>query len=104
MMAEQSLVDVKVRRVSTEALDTIRPVAQQHGYKYTNADVVRFAIALAVSMSRRVTHAGLIEELLREFNATPGGPARANRERMWFPGDPIIHHPPDLPRSLADFD
>jgi hypothetical protein len=38
-------------------------------YTYTNADVVRFAIALAASMSRRVTHVGLIEDLLHEFKA-----------------------------------
>lgn len=57
------LIDLRVREVSADALDAIRPLARRHGFRHTNADVVRFAVGLADAVRRRIDETGTLEGL-----------------------------------------
>ena len=57
-MPDIDLVEVRVRDVSADALDAIRPLARRHGFKHTNADVIRFAVELACAVSSYVADSG----------------------------------------------
>lgn len=69
------LVEVRVRDVSADALDAIRPLARRHGFKHTNADVIRFAVELACAVSSYVADRGHAQGFPADFE----WPRAANR-------------------------
>ncbi len=94
------LTDVHARRVSIDALDAIRPLARRHGFKHTNADVVRFALQLAAGISRCGGEGGTVvwipEDLewprpegrsgCRGQTSSPAGVTECRVKEPWAPG------------------
>lgn len=67
-MPHDDLISVRVRRVSAQALDDVRPLAQRHGFSHTNADAVRFAVLLVGKIGRRIQRRDSLDALLSDID------------------------------------
>jgi hypothetical protein len=67
LVTSHDLIDARVRELSANDLDAVRPLARQFGFRHTNSDVLRFCVGLAAEVGRRLGLDGIVDGFPLDF-------------------------------------